>query len=246
MVENAEYTKSLQNKHEQIIKNVQELQAVETYMFDQIQKSNSEINSNLEKKNLNNFVNTLKNTRSNLLTSLKKLYDGTNETLDNNTKHLTNQAIMTNQMDKELMLSNQKYKSLLAEKNNKQRLAQIGEYEYAKNYEHKAILKTIVYGSFFILIVIFLNSNNVLPTFLTKIIVVIITFVVILLTIQRFYWNYKRDNINYSKFQFKKKEKEQEDAKYKNDLTLSKLFGLECKNSLEEFQLLNKDSCKIL
>ena len=68
-------------------------------------------------------------------------------------------------------------------------------------------------------------------------------------------WNYRRNNIDYGKFNFPKKEgKETEDAKYENDLTFGKLLGLECKQTdgadedvtteEEGFSLLNKNGCK--
>ncbi len=149
------------------------------------------------------------------------------------------QATLTGQLQKEIEKAKIEEKRLIAQKNNKQRLAQIGEYEYSKNSEHKSILKTIVYGSFFVLILVFLDSKDIFPTFLTKILVFVVVFITLFLIIQRMFWNFKRNNIDYGKFNFDKRDKEQtEDVVHKNDLTISKLLGLECKRA-EEFSLLN-------
>ena len=185
------------------------------------------------------------------------LYNKANDNIDANKNLMSSQGTMAAQLKKEIEQAKIKEKALIAEKNNKQRLAQIGEYEYSKNSEHRSILKILVYSSFCILIVIFLNSKDVFPTFLTKIVVTIIVFVAIYILIGRVYWNFNRNNIDYSKFNFPKKEEETEDPEdYENDLTFGKLLGIECKESeedsinmedikpIEGFSSLNKSSCK--
>ena len=52
----------------------------------------------------------------------------------------------------------------------------------------------------FYLIFTFLNFKNILPKMLTKILVVITISITLLLLLQRMFWNFRRDNIDYSKF----------------------------------------------
>jgi cbb3-type cytochrome oxidase subunit 3 len=143
-----------------------------------------------------------------------------------NSQHLSNQQDMSSQLKLELEKAKTILKKLKAEKNNKTRLAQIGEYEFEKNREHRSILKTIVYGSFFVLLVFFINSKNLIPDFLTKIIIVIISSITFLLVIQRLYWNSRRNNIDYSKFSFPKRDGDEiETTENKNTLSLRKILG---------------------
>ena len=51
-------------------------------------------------------------------------------------------------------------------------------------------------------------------------------------------WNFKRNNIDYSKFNFPKKE-QREDADRESTFSMGKLLGLECKDTLEEFSPIN-------
>jgi len=240
------YTDALNNKHEKIINDLQELQAVETYLFTKIQESSGS-NENDETQKISSHIENLSETRTNLLKSLQNLYSGASSEADFNSNLLGNQTVMGQQLASEITRAKQEKKRLIAEKNNKQRLAQIGEYEYAKNNSHKSILKIIVYGSFFVLIMIFLNSNDLFPTFLTKIIIVIICFIVFLIIIKRLYWNFKRNNIDYSKFTFPKNIGTF-DKQTENTFSISDLMGMKCEDTSgaksEGFALLNKNGCK--
>ena len=202
-----DYTTALNTKHEKIIRDLQELQAVETYLFTKIQEAASSHKDSDEQQKISSHISKLSHTRTTLLKELQSLYDGANDDVNLSSSILGNQTVMAQQLNEEIKKAQQQEKRLIAEKNNKQRLAQIGEYEYAKNTEHKSILKFIVYGSFFVLVFVFLNAKEILPLFLTKIFIVIICFVVLLKIMNKLYWNYKRDNIDYSKFRFPKKKK---------------------------------------
>jgi hypothetical protein len=230
MEKNDDYTTKLNEKHTKIIKDLQELQAVETYLFTKIQEAASSNKGKDEQKKISNHIEKLSQTRATLLTELKNLYTSSNDDVNSANAILGNQTVMAQQLKKETDKAQQEEKRLIAEKNNKQRLAQIGEYEYAKNTEHKSILKVIVYGSFFVLLIIFLNAKEILPLFLTKIFTVIICFIVLLHIIKKMFWNFKRDNIDYSKFIFPKKN-DVVDKVTENTFNINDLLGVECKDT---------------
>ena len=226
-----DYITKLNEKHAKIIKDLQELQAVETYLFTKIQEAASSTQSEDEKNQISNHIEKISNTRATLLTELKNLYTSSNDDVNSANAILGNQTVMAQQLHDETKKAEKVEKRLIAEKNNKQRLAQIGEYEYAKNNEHKAILKVIVYGSFFVFLIIFLNAKEILPLFLTKIFTIIICFIVLLHIIKKMFWNFKRDNIDYSKFRFPKKNDVVFDKKTENTFDIGDLFGTECKDT---------------
>ena len=150
-----EYNTALNAKHQKIQTDLQELQVIETYLFDELSKINeSDSTKNDQQTKITSYIENLKNVRKTLMENLKNLYTNANDDLNYNSQHLGNQRDMSNQLSKELENAKTILKKLKAEKNNKTRLAQIGDYEFEKNREHRSILKTIVYGSFFILLII--------------------------------------------------------------------------------------------
>tara|TARA_B110000008_G_scaffold279767_1_gene328503 strand:+ start:3431 stop:4267 length:837 start_codon:yes stop_codon:yes gene_type:complete len=228
--DNEEYNdtlnEELNRKHTKIQEDLKELQVVETYLFDELSKINQGDSTRTDQQEqITSYIENLKNVRTTLMENLKNLYTNANNDLNYNSQHLSNQRDMSDQLTLELEKAREVLKKLKAEKNNKTRLAQIGEYEFEKNREHRSILKTIVYGSFFVLIVFFMNSKNMIPDFLTKIVVVIISSITFLLVIQRLYWNSRRNNIDYSKFSFPKRKTESVVEENKNTLSLRKMLG---------------------
>ena len=233
---NNTYNNALDQKHKKIQEDLKELQVIETYLFDELAKINqSDATKTDQETQIKNYIQNLKNVRKSLMENLKNLYTNANNDLNYNSQHLGNQRDMSEQLSVELEKARNVLKKLKAEKNNKTRLAQIGEYEFEKNREHRSILKTIVYGSFFILIIFFMNSKNMLPNFLTKIIVVIISSITFLLVIQRLFWNSRRNNIDYSKFTFPKRKTETVVEEKKNTLSLRKIMGFgKCDTNLQQ------------
>lgn len=223
---NEDYNAELDDKHKKIQEELTELQVIETYLFDELSKINqSDATRTDQQTQITSYIENLKNVRKTLMENLKNLYTDANNDLNYNSQHLGNQRDMSEQLKLELEKARNTLKKLKAEKNNKTRLAQIGEYEFEKNREHRSILKTIVYGSFFVLLIFFMNSKNMLPDFLTKIIIVIISSITLLLVIQRLYWNSRRNNIDYSKFSFPKRKTESVVEESKNTLSLRKMLG---------------------
>ena len=224
------YQEDLNTKHQQLQRDLQELQVVETYLFDELRKVNqsTDKDKSARKEEINKRIESLKSVRTTLLKNLRNLYTNVSGEISYNSRHLENQKDMSNHLSRELNLAEQELKRLKAEKNNKTRLAQVGEYEFEKNIEHRAVLKTIVYSSFFILVFTFLNYKNILPTMLTKVLIVIIVALTLLLLIQRFFWNFRRDNIDYSKFKQLGTTPPKIVAEKKNTLSLRKMMGLQC------------------
>lgn len=231
------YTEQLTQKQRRIQEEIQKLTAIETYLFDELNKASDTSTDNTERQNeIEAHIQSVKQSRIKLINDLSNLFDTATGELSYNTRHLTSQLAMDNQLTDELSSINEKYEKLKAEKNNKTRLAQIGEYEFEKNKEHRSILKTIVYASFFILIISYLNSIMFLPDMLTKTLIVIITSITLLLLVQRFYWNFRRDNIDYSKFkQSNTLPNVVPDAASENTFKLSNLLGFKsCEQDIDQ------------
>jgi hypothetical protein len=226
----SKYQEDLNTKHQQLQTDLQELQVVETYLFDELRKVNQSTDNDRDakKEEINTRIHSLKSVRTTLLTNLRNLYTNVSGEISYNSRHLENQKDMSDHLTRELNSAEQQLKNLKAEKNNKTRLAQVGEYEFEKNIEHRSILKTIVYSSFFILGFTFLNHKNILPKMITKVLIVIIVAFSLLLLIQRFFWNFRRDNIDYSKFKQMGTTPPKIVGEKKNTLSVRKMLGLNC------------------
>jgi len=227
--QNNNYADKLKEKHERIKNDLLELAVIETHLFNQLDAvDKSTANATSTENRIKEHINSLTNVRTRLLEDLKGVYTNARNDLNTNTDHLQNQTVMSNQLQEELKKAEETLKQLKAEKNNKTRLAQIGEYEFAKNTEHKGILKTIVYGSLIILVLFFLNKKNILPEMISKILIVATTSIILLLIIQRLYWNFRRNNIDYSKFSQPDVPTPIGNRRKPTEFKLSELLGLKC------------------
>ena len=74
-----DYTTALNTKHEKIIRDLQELQAVETYLFTKIQEAASSHKDSDEQQKISSHISKLSHTRTTLLKELQSLYDGAND-----------------------------------------------------------------------------------------------------------------------------------------------------------------------
>ena len=222
---------NLSEKHRIIQKELGELLAIEEALF---QEMKNDATSQDRSADIQKYIDNLVTIRERMLRELGNSFSRQQGVLAYNTGHLENQNSMSTQIQEELKKAQDLLKSLKAQKNNKTRLAQIGEYEFEKNREHKDVMKTIVYGSFFILIIFFLNKKNIYPDVLTKITVVAIVVVMVLLVIQRLYWNFRRDNIDYSKFSQPETNRSVGRQRDSSTLKLSKLLGLTCDTDIND------------
>jgi hypothetical protein len=223
------YANKLREKHERIKTDLAELMVIETHLFNQLDSvDKSSASATSTENRIKQNINSITNVRTRLLEDLKGVYTNARSDLNLNMGHLQNQTTMSNQLKEELKKAEDTLKQLKAEKNNKTRLAQIGEYEFAKNVEHKGILKTIVYGSLIILLLFFLSKKKILPEMITQILVITTTSVIILLIVQRLYWNFRRNNIDYSKFSQPNLALPVGKKRKASEFKLSELLGLKC------------------
>ena len=223
------YASELKEKHDQVKNDLLELAVIETHLFNQLDAIDRAGTSATSTENrIKKHIQSLTNVRTRLLEDLKGVYTSARNDLNMNMDHLNNQKVMSNQLNEELKKAEETLKQLKAEKNNKTRLAQIGEYEFAKNVEHKGILKTIVYGSLVILVLFFLNKKKILPEMISKILVIATTSVILLLVLQRLYWNFRRNNIDYSKFSQPDVALPAGGKRKATEFKLSELLGLKC------------------
>ena len=97
------YNQELDVKHKKIQEELQELQVIETYLFDELSKINQSSETRTDQQTqITNYITNLKNVRQTLMENLKNLYTNANNDLNYNSQHLGNQRDMSQQLSKEL------------------------------------------------------------------------------------------------------------------------------------------------
>ena len=91
------------------------------------------------------------------------------------------------------------HKKSLSDKN---RLAEITDWEYDRNTNLKKILKNLIYALLLIIIILYLKSRGILPQRLSNVIITIIVAVFFIYSGKNLLNNFSRDDRYYDKFNY--------------------------------------------
>jgi len=191
----------LNTKHQNTIKDIQQLQEVEKYMFNNLQSLNKSSGTDLQQSEvIKSRLNELSTMRMGLFNQLKNMYqDGQSETA-NSRNNLADQITMVKVIENELQNAKNELTSLEKERKNKERLVELTDYEYDRYRAHKNILKVIAYGALAVLFVIMLMSQPWFPA-TAGVGLICVIIVAVLVTIGgRILDNWHKTNINYDKY----------------------------------------------
>jgi hypothetical protein len=193
----------IHEKHGNAINILQTTAEIEKYLYNNMQKLQNKNNSNTVEGEsiIKARINELKTMRIVLFQKLKNMYKESQQDTASNRQHLSDQYTVTSVLDDELQNIQQKLDDLKQDKNNKLRMVQLGDYEYDRYYSHKNIFKHIVYGTFIVLILVFLMKLPFFPKYLGVMGIIATISILIILISKTLYWNFRRDNINYDKFE---------------------------------------------
>jgi len=195
----------LGQKHQTTIKNIQSLQEIEKYMFNNLQTLNKSSAASVQQTEvIKKRISELSAMRMALFGQLKTMYTDTQRQTADSRNNLTDQITMTKVVENELDNAKSQLKVLEQEKLNKKRLVELGEYEYDRYASHKNLVKVIAYGAAGILfIVVCMTTLPWFPSILGVGAIVLIMTVIFITIIQRVFNNWTRDNWNWNKFRFK-------------------------------------------
>ena len=144
---NANHAAMLQQKHDNTVKNIQELQELEKYMFQNLQNINkADSSAASEAAIIQHRINELSAMRQNLFTQLKNMYTNVQGDAANSRTDLADQIAVVEIVEKELSAAKANLNQLIQERDNKLRMVEIGEYTTSRYESHKHILKVVVYG----------------------------------------------------------------------------------------------------
>ena len=99
---NQERPELLTEKHQNILKSIQDLQEIEKYMFQNLERINSQGGDTTAETQAINKINDLSETRIGLFNQLKNIYSSTQTELNDDKNVLANQIAMTKMVEGEL------------------------------------------------------------------------------------------------------------------------------------------------
>lgn len=198
----ANHASLLQQKHENTIKNIQELQELEKYMFQNLQKINKADSSAAnEAVVIQQRINELSSMRENLFTQLKNMYTNVQSDVSDSRKDLADQISVVEIVEKELSSAKSNLNQLIQERDNKLRMVEIGEYTTARYRSHKDILKTIVYGVVVVILITLVMSFSWFPRMVGTIGIIVTIAITLSLVARELMDNWRRSNLVWSQFE---------------------------------------------
>ena len=195
---NAEIINNLSNMHDKILSDIRDLQDTENEIFNNITELS---NSDEEKaQKIKQKVESLMNVRINTYNRLTNIYKNTIDNTSFAKDALINNSTMYSVVNDQLTNVKDELNKINQEMQNKKRMVMIGQYEYAKYREYKNILKLLVYCMIVIAITTVLMSFPFFPNIIGYVIIVIAIAVLVYNLVDRLYFNIRRNNIEYHKF----------------------------------------------
>ena len=199
---NANHGAMLQQKHDNTVKNIQELQELERYMFQNLQNINkADSSAASEAALIQQRINELSAMRQNLFTQLKNMYTNVQSDASNSRGDLADQIAVVEIVEKELSAAKSNLNQIIQERDNKLRMVEIGEYTTARYESHKNILKVVVYGVVVIILITMIMSFDWFPKIAGTVGIITTIAITLALVFRELMDNYGRSNLVWSQFE---------------------------------------------
>ena len=232
---NKQHANLLNNKHTTTVKNIQDLQELEKYMFNNLQSLNkSGANSAQEAELIKKRIDELSAMRLTLFSDLKTMYKDTQKQTHHNRSNLADQITMTKVVENELDNAKKQLKILQQDRLNKKRLAELGEYEFDRYSSHKNIVKVIAYGALGVLILALLMTFPWFPSMVGIAGICIIIAIVIITVFKAALTNFARTDLYWNKFEFSSNAGGRGDSSRKG-FKWGKMFSSTCDNIANKY-----------
>lgn len=238
---NKNHANLLNNKHTTTVKNIQDLQELEKYMFNNLQTLNrSGANSAQEAELIKKRINELSAMRLTLFRNLKTMYKDTQKQTHHNRSNLADQITMTKVVENELDNAKKQLTILEQDKRNKKRLAELGEYEFDRYSSHKNIVKVIAYGALGVLIFAFFMTFHWFPSMIGVVGICGIIGIVLITIFKALVTNFSRTNLHWNKFEFSRKNAVDSGDSERKGFNWSNLFSSTCDNISNQYDAYKK------
>jgi len=229
---NEEHRELLEEKHQNTIQNIRELQEMEKYMYENLAKLTNEGGYNAQEEQIVKRISELTQMRVNLFNSLKDQYTDAASDLNNSRRSLRDQILSVELVEEELKETKKNYKSLLHNKNNKVRMVEIGTYETERYNAHIDVLKIISFTSLIVIVLSGLYHRDFIPGNIVSILLVVTISVGIILVIRKILDIVNRSNMVYDQYNWNTNHSELQPG-YQGILQHDKIFFEKVGESVE-------------
>lgn len=197
MTDNSQNFDNLQERNQQVLNNISQLQTQEKQLYDSLDDVTL---SSDEKQQIINKINEISQMRLNMYAGMKDMYSYYQKNVSASRSTLGQEVAAINILENELNDAKIRMNLLEDQKYNKLRLVEINTY-YGKRYNaHSRLMKTIVLMCIPIIILAFLANKGILPVNLYMILTTIILIIGVILIGMQLVDMSNRDNMNWDEY----------------------------------------------
>jgi hypothetical protein len=190
-------TSNLQEKNQQVLKNITALQAQEKQLYDSLNNTSL---STEERQQIINKINEISQIRMNMYLAIKNVYSLIEDNVDASIVTIQQQIKAIDVLENELNETKIKMNLLEDQKNNKLRLVEINTY-YGKQYNSKSsLMKLIIMICIPIILLSVLYNVDILPTSIYSFLVGLILVIGVFLIGSKLIDIFNRDNMNWDEY----------------------------------------------
>jgi hypothetical protein len=197
MTDNSNNFDSLQERNQQVLNNISQLQTQEKALYDSLEDVSL---STEQKQQIINRINEISQMRTNLYAGLKDMYSYYQQNVSASRSTLGQSVAAVDVLENELNQAKIRMNLIEDQKYNKLRLVEINTY-FGKRYNaHSKLMKTIVLICIPVIILAILANKGILPSNIYKLLTVIILVIgVILIGLQLIDMS-NRDDMNWDEY----------------------------------------------
>jgi len=194
---------SLSDSEEQTIANIQNLQQIETDLYNTLENNlNNNMLTQEEQENIINKINEVSTMRINLFNTLTSSYSFYQSNVTSSNSVLNNQIMALNIANEQLNSLKTRLNKIMNKNINNRRLIEINTY-YGKQYDaYSSVMKYILYICVPILILSILSNKNIIPENIYNLLVIIILIIGFIIVIRKVADISLRDNMNFDEYQW--------------------------------------------
>lgn len=197
MTDNSQNFDSLQERNQQVLNNISQLQTQEKELYASLDDVSL---SSDQKQQIINKINEISQMRLNLYSGLKDMYSSYQQNVASSRTTLGQSVAAVNVLENELNQAKIRLNLLEDEKYNKLRLVEINTY-FGKRYNaHSKVMKIIVYTCIPIIILAILANKQILPSNLYKLLVVIVLVIGLIFLGNELIDLSNRDDMNWDEY----------------------------------------------
>jgi hypothetical protein len=197
MTDNSNNFDSLQERNQQVLNNISQLQTQEKALYDSLEDVSL---STEQKQQIINKINEISQMRMNLYAGLKDMFSHYKQNVSTSSSILGQSMAAVDVLENELNESKIKMNLIEDQKYNKLRLVQINTYFGQRYNAHSRLMKTIVYICIPVIILAVLANKGILPSNIYKVLVAIILVIGSILIGLQLIDMSNRDDMNWDEY----------------------------------------------